>query len=154
MGLSEKSGWGQKFSTLEPPAYWYNILLVAGYFLCRSYSAIMNSDLLLFVHAFIVQCSVVCQDRNACSNNGDCVLGVCQCDSGYTGTNCEIGKYEQLYTNGVMHSIVFNFLTATCFQQGTSECDERLIMTACRVMNETGRTLPQSCSRVINIHNQ
>ena len=38
-------------------------------------------------------CSVVCQNRNGCSANGDCVLGVCQCDTGHTGTHCETSEY-------------------------------------------------------------
>ena len=39
-----------------------------------------------------VHCSVVCQNRNGCSGNGDCVLGVCQCDTGHTGTHCETSE--------------------------------------------------------------
>ena len=55
---------------------------------------------LMIKYLFIALCSYVldineCESR-PCMNNGTCIDGLnnynCQCEAGYTGLNCEIGK--------------------------------------------------------------
>ena len=53
----------------------------------------LNSPCYTGIIMVSVHCSVVCQNRNGCSGNGECVLGVCQCDTGHTGTRCETSEY-------------------------------------------------------------
>ena len=36
--------------------------------------------------------------RSGCNNNGNCATGVCFCDTGFVGTNCETGTGCILYT--------------------------------------------------------
>ena len=66
-----------------------------------------------------VHCSVVCQNRNGCSGNGECVLGVCQCDTGHTGTRCETSEF---YTDNIIGdlSTYHNNYTYSCV------CTERI----------------------------
>ena len=48
---------------------------------------------ILFMHVCaVVHCRISCEDRSDCSDRGECVLGVCQCETGSTGGNCETGE--------------------------------------------------------------
>ena len=72
-----------------------------------------------------VHCSVVCQNRNGCSGNGECVLGECQCDTGHTGTCCETSEYYIYWLLLVMKISVMILSTDTIYCAYSCVCTER-----------------------------
>lgn len=54
----------------------------------------------LFLLSFLFFCIACdpCKDIN-CGSNGTCVEGVCKCDNGASGTNCEILTRDEYIDN-------------------------------------------------------
>ena len=83
------SGWLTLFIRL-----WVNIIWLFSIWVCLW----LDNKVFSFSYDYLLDIDE-CESR-PCMNNGICIDEVnkynCQCMAGYTGLNCEIGKYESL----------------------------------------------------------
>ena len=74
--------------------------------------SVMHCHCLVFGSSTAVHCRV-CQDQSGCSDRGECVLGVCQCETGVTGENCETGEY--LFVKMLVYPKYLLLMTISCY---------------------------------------
>lgn len=84
---------------------------------------------------------IICDDI-ICLNGGDCIEGVCDCLTGFTGPNCEI---EDLCIT--QEVVCFNGGTCT---NGTCECPEGYYGTSCEIETIQYRLLNETPFDLIN----
>ena len=92
----------QEIENMVSPVVIFFIILVSLPLICKfvlklivihSYVKLYN----FFAYAVASYCAPE-GSRSGCNNNGDCATGVCFCDAGFVGTNCETGTGCILYT--------------------------------------------------------